>query len=93
MYPENQTVLEGKTTNISCYAFGVAKPALTWKFKDGDLPSVASVRDIQGGSVLLLQNATKNMEGMYKCIATNKGGAATSNATLRVLGSITEMFA
>ena len=89
MYPENQTVLEGKTTNISCYASGVPKPALTWKFKDGDPSSVASVRDIQGGSVLLLQNATKNMEGMYKCIAINTGGAATSNATLRVLGNIT----
>lgn len=86
MSPRNQTVPEGKRTNISCKATGVPKPTLSWIFNDGDLPSVADVNDTEEGSLLQLPNTTKIMEGKYKCTARNKAGAVDSISTLRVLG-------
>jgi len=86
--PRNQTVPEGKTTNISCNATGVPKPTLSWEFNDGDLPLGAIVNDAEEGSLLQLPNTAKGMQGMYKCNAANKASAATSIAIVHVLGNI-----
>ena len=90
--PLDQTIPEGKKSNISCKATGVPKPTLTWEFNDGDLPSGAIVNDTDGGSFLQLPIVAKGMEGTYTCTASNKASEATSSATLRVLGNASLTF-
>ena len=87
MSPVIQTVSEGQASNVSCKATGVPKPKITWKFKDGDLPSGINVSTTDEGSILQTRNTTKGMEGDYKCTATNKADSADSSATVRVLGN------
>ena len=86
VYPRNQTVPEGKTTNISCKATGVPLPKLSWKFHEGELPPTAVIMNTSDWSLLQLPNTTKSMEGRYKCKATNKAGEDNSTSTLHVLG-------
>ncbi|XP_068747392.1 hemicentin-1-like [Montipora capricornis] len=85
VYPRNQTVPEGKTTNISCKDQGVPLPKLSWTFDDGELTPTALIMNTTDGSLLQLPNTTKRMEGRYKCKATNKAGEAYSTSTLHVL--------
>ncbi|XP_068713187.1 fibroblast growth factor receptor 4-like [Montipora foliosa] len=85
VYPRNQTVPEGKTTNISCKATGVPLPKLSWKFDEGELPPTAVIMNTSDGSLLQLPNTTKRMEGTYKCKATNKAGEEHSTSNLHVL--------
>ena len=86
MSPENQTVSEGHTANFTCKAKGIPKPTVDWKFNDGDLPRNAAASCTDEGSLLQLSSTTKYMEGIYKCTATNNVNAASSAATLHVLG-------
>ncbi|XP_078342476.1 fibroblast growth factor receptor 1-A-like [Oculina patagonica] len=82
--PRNTSVPEGYPANITCKARGIPQPKLSWKFNGGDLPSVVSQTNFREGSFLELSNTTKDMEGTYKCIATNKANSATSSAYLHV---------
>ena len=86
MSPRNQTVPEGKTIKFICRATGFPKPAITWTFNDGSLPSLAIVKHTEEGYQLLLPNVTKNMKGTFKCTAENKASKASSTSTLRILG-------
>ena len=89
MSPRNQTLPEGKATNISCKVkSGVPKPALSWSFKDKRLPPVIAVTEMENGSVIHVQNTTKYMVGTYKCTARNKANESTATSTLRVLGML-----
>ncbi|XP_068690815.1 contactin-1-like [Montipora foliosa] len=85
VYPRNQTVPEGKTTNISCKAKGEPRPKLSWKFDEGELPPTAVIKNTSDGSLLQFPNTTKRMEGRYKCKATNEAGEEHSTSTLHVL--------
>ncbi|XP_068759681.1 fibroblast growth factor receptor 1-like [Montipora capricornis] len=85
VYPRNQTVPEGKTTNISCRAKGEPVPKLSWKFDEGEPPSTALIMNTSDGSLLQLPNTTKFMEGMYNCKGTNMAGEEHSTSTLHVL--------
>ena len=84
--PRNESVPEGYPANFSCKATGVPKPTLFWTFNDGDLPSGVNQISLVEGSFLELPNATKEMEGIYKCTAENKANAATSSVYLHVFG-------
>ena len=86
--PTNQTVPEGKASNISCkVTAGALKPTLSWSFKDKRLlPDTVNVTEIENGSVIHMLNTTKSMEGTYTCMANNSAGAANATSTLRVLG-------
>ena len=86
MSPENQTVPEGRTANFTCKAKGIPRPAVDWSFNDGALPKNASASYSDEGSLLQLSSTTKDMEGIYKCTATNKANATSTTATLGVLG-------
>ncbi|XP_068691329.1 vascular endothelial growth factor receptor 1-like isoform X2 [Montipora foliosa] len=83
--PQNQTVVEGQTTNISCKASGVPHPKLSWKFENGELPTGAVITNTSNPSLLLLPKTAKSMEGWYQCIAKNEAGEESSNSTLHVL--------
>ncbi len=84
--PRNQTALKGSAVNFTCKANGLPKPRVWWKFNDGNLSSNAIQHDIQNGSLLLLQNLTKDMGGKYQCVAENIKNVTASTATLTVLG-------
>ncbi|XP_068703720.1 uncharacterized protein [Montipora foliosa] len=83
--PQNQTVVEGQTTNISCKASGVPHPKLSWKFENTELPRDAVIANTSNQSLLQLPKTAKNMEGWYKCIAKNEAGEEYSNSSLHVL--------
>ncbi|XP_015767071.1 PREDICTED: hemicentin-2-like [Acropora digitifera] len=85
VYPRNQTVLEGRTTVMSCTAKGVPHPALSWIFDNRELPSDAAISNFSHTSILQLLKTSKGMEGWYKCKAKNKAGEACSNSSLHVL--------
>ena len=84
--PQNQTVVEGEATNISCKASGVPQPKLSWKFENGELPTDAVIRNTSNQSLIQLAKTAKSMEGWYQCIAKNEAGEESSNSTLHVLG-------
>ena len=86
MSPENKSVPEGHPVNFSCKARGIPVPRLSWNFNDKDLPSGVSETILGDGSLLELSNTSKDMEGTYKCTATNKANASTSSAILHVFG-------
>ena len=86
VYPRNQTVLEGRPTVISCTAKGVPRPALSWTFENGELPSDAAISSLSDQSILHLLKTSKSMQGWYTCKAKNKAGGACSNSSLHVLG-------
>ena len=88
MSPNSQTIPEGQAINISCKASGDPNPEITWKFRDGELPSGINVRTTEAGSLLRMRNTTKRMEGVYKCTATNKADSADATATVQVLGNL-----
>ncbi|XP_068703723.1 vascular endothelial growth factor receptor 1-like [Montipora foliosa] len=83
--PQNQTVVEGQTTNISCRASGVPHPKLSWKFDNRELPWDAVITNTSNQSLLQLPKTAKNMEGWHKCIAKNEAGEEYSNSSLHVL--------
>ena len=84
--PRNQTVPEGKTAKLICKATGMPKPTVTWRFNNGNLPSLAIVNHTEEGYQLVLPNVTKNMQGTFKCTAETKASKASSTSTLRILG-------
>ena len=86
VYPRNQTVLEGRPTTMNCTAKGVPRPALSWTFDNGELPSHAAISNFSDQSILKLLKTSKIMQGWYTCKAKNKVGEARSNSSLHVLG-------
>ena len=86
VYPRNQTVLEGRPTVMNCTGKGAPRPALSWTFENGELPSDAAISSFSDQSILHLLKTSKSMQGWYKCKAKNKAGEACSNSSLLVLG-------
>ena len=71
---------------MSCTAKGVPRPALSWTFENGELPSDAAISSFSDQSILHLLKTSKSMQGWYRCEAKNKAGEACSNSSLHVLG-------
>ncbi len=84
--PRNQYVLEGYPSKFSCKARGIPEPTLSWNYNDGELPHSVNQTNLGEGSFLELPNMTKDMEGTYKCTATNKANTTTASASLHVFG-------
>ena len=82
--PRNQTVLEGRPTEMNCVAKGNPRPALSWTFGNGELPPDAAISDFSDH--LRLFKTSKSMEGWYTCKAENKAGVAFTKSFLHVLG-------
>ena len=77
--PNSVTVLTGETSQLSCRALGT-DIIYQWIKDDISLPDVNS-------RILKITNITESDEGVYKCVAGNKGGMVESDpATVTVYG-------
>ena len=84
--PRSQNVLEDNSINISCEAEGPPQLIITWSVEELEGVEMNST-DLKNG-LLVLQNVKS--KGRYTftviCIASNKGGKTTANATITILG-------
>jgi len=95
----NKTVVEGKNVDINCKAFGRPPPEVTFRKLTVDKPYVMgaqprddrivvknNVDDVSGETIgtLSIINVLTNNDGLYECVAKNKGGIAYKNGHLTV---------
>lgn len=78
--PTNQTVDEGASVFLTCQVSGDPYPSIEWK-KVGD--ELTDNHVITNG-LLQIQEATKEDEGMYVCIAQNKKGVKQATSIVNV---------
>ena len=77
--PNNVTVLTGQSFQLSCKALGT-DIVYQWIKDNISIPDANS-------RILRITNVTESDEGVYKCVASNKGGMVESNpATVTVYG-------
>ena len=77
-HPDNVTVLTGQSVNLTCSATGT-DVVYQW-MRNGIISNNIS-------NVLRINEIKQSDDGIYQCIASNKGGNATSNpAMIKVYG-------
>ncbi|XP_036393870.1 myelin-associated glycoprotein-like isoform X1 [Megalops cyprinoides] len=74
------TVLEGSSVSLHCSTQGNPPPTLTW-LKDGVLVGTITAEEV---SVLELEDLTPQSDGLYRCLAENEHGRASSSLNLTV---------
>ncbi|XP_031789597.1 fasciclin-2 isoform X4 [Nasonia vitripennis] len=95
----NQTIAQGEKTVLSCKAFGKPPPTITFRKHTSEKPFIRGVQpeddrihltndfdDQQGETVgnLTIDHTLRSDDGLYECIANNKGGMAFKNGHLTV---------
>ena len=84
-HPDNVTVLTGQSINLICSATGT-DVVYQW-MRNGVIISD------DNSNVLRINEIKQSDDGIYKCIASNKGGNATSNpAMIKVYGKRLSKF-
>lgn len=78
--PANQTVDEGSSTSLSCQVTGDPYPSIEWSKVGGVLPAKHVINE----GLLVIQEVTKEDEGMYLCVAQNKKGVEQVTAIVNV---------
>ncbi|KAL7302066.1 hypothetical protein TKK_0005299 [Trichogramma kaykai] len=93
----NQTVAEGEQATLACRAFGRPPPSITFRKHTADRPYIMGAQpdddrivlrnqaDEQKGETLgelIIDQTLRSNDGLYECIATNKGGVAIKNGHL-----------
>ncbi|XP_064160765.1 myelin-associated glycoprotein-like isoform X1 [Anguilla rostrata] len=76
----SQTVLEGSSLSLYCSTQGNPPPTLTW-LKDGVLVGTITAEEV---SVLELEDLTPQSDGVYRCLAENEHGRASSSLNVTV---------
>lgn len=79
--PANQTVDEGATVILSCAVTGDPYPSIQWRRVGGSLTDSHVIDE----GLLQIQEATKEDEGMYVCVAQNKKGVQQANGIVNVI--------
>ncbi|XP_051718599.1 myelin-associated glycoprotein isoform X1 [Ctenopharyngodon idella] len=77
---ESLTVIEGTSVALQCISKGNPMPTLTW-LKDGELVGTITAEE---GSVLELHEITPQADGVYRCLAENEHGRASSSLNITV---------
>ncbi|XP_029170812.1 fasciclin-2 isoform X2 [Nylanderia fulva] len=95
----NKTVVEGSNTEIMCKAFGRPPPEIAFRKFTSDSVYVLGVQrqddriimtnkaeDVSGETVgtLSINNALTSDDGLYECVAKNRGGVAYKNGHVTV---------
>lgn len=83
--PQLLPVREGETAELSCFAVGDPKPAITW-FKN-DMPiaegqRIKIIEDEEGRSTLRMEPAKHHDIGFYKVVARNKVGQTVARTRI-----------
>ncbi|KAG7329168.1 hypothetical protein KOW79_007342 [Hemibagrus wyckioides] len=81
----SQDVNSSSTLTLTCLAYGVPPPLITW-YKDKIPITEGQGVTLKDNGVLIIQRVKKEDEGMYECQASNTEGAVTSSAVITVLG-------
>ena len=77
--PNSTTVVIGQSTQLICEARG---SNLTYQWKKDNKPVSRA-----NSNIFKINSVNESDTGMYKCVASNKGGMAESNAaTITVYG-------
>lgn len=87
--PQNRQVTIGSTVELECKATGPPNLVISWQLNGvSNFPAIQEKRwHVEPAqSVTFISDVQKVDEGIYSCIATNKDGSVTSNATVTVLG-------
>ncbi|XP_065644922.1 roundabout homolog 1 isoform X2 [Hydra vulgaris] len=80
--PASTNISAGETFQLNCYSYGAPSPTIQW-YKD-DKPLNTHVVTETGA--LVVKNAQKSDEGLYKCIAENPYGKIESpSATVKFI--------
>ncbi|XP_012986619.1 myelin-associated glycoprotein isoform X2 [Esox lucius] len=74
------TVLEGSSVSLHCSTQGGPAPTLTW-LKNGELVGTITAEQL---SVLELLEITPQDDGLYRCLAENEHGRASSSLNITV---------
>ena len=74
MHPDNVTILTGQSVNLSCRAVGT-NVMYQW-MRNGVIMSD------NNSFILTINEIRQSDDAMYQCIASNKGGNATSNLAM-----------
>ncbi|KAG5850693.1 hypothetical protein ANANG_G00085160 [Anguilla anguilla] len=74
---------------LSCPAFGVPRPQITWYKDQRRLHQGSGIMLAPGGGTLHIERITAEDEGMYTCEATNERGSVESSAYIWVDDSAT----
>lgn len=96
---QNKTVVEGKSVELTCKAFGRPPPEVTFRKFTAEKPYVMGAQpqddriivtnkidDISGETLgtLTIHEALTNNDGLYECMAKNAGNTAHMNGHLTV---------
>lgn len=86
----NRDVKAGDTVYFTIKTTGIPEPEVTW-YKNGELlkedSRVKFIKDSQSGNYsLLINKATVEDKGEYRCVASNMGGTVACQAKLSVEG-------
>ncbi|XP_061104519.1 myelin-associated glycoprotein isoform X1 [Conger conger] len=76
----SQTAVEGSSLSLHCVTQGNPPPTLTW-LKDGVLVGTITAEE---ESVLVLEDLTPQSDGLYRCLAENEHGRASSSLNVTV---------
>ncbi|XP_066515744.1 myelin-associated glycoprotein isoform X2 [Hoplias malabaricus] len=74
------TVQEGSSLALHCSTQGNPAPTLTW-LKDGELVGTITAEEV---SILELLEITPQVDGIYRCLAENEHGRASSSLNITV---------
>ncbi|XP_055948498.1 hemicentin-1-like isoform X2 [Argiope bruennichi] len=80
--PKSQDISVGDTLSLTCEASGYPFPSITWLLNNTQV--TGSVHSAFGRSRLLVENAGKEDEGTYICLAQNAAGERKAAAAVRV---------
>ncbi|KAJ8015680.1 hypothetical protein DPEC_G00028620 [Dallia pectoralis] len=78
----NMDVNSSSTLTMTCQAYGVPSPEITW-YKD-NMPLVEGPGITVKGGTVTIERVKKDDEGVYKCVASNDEGTAGASAVVTV---------
>ncbi|VBB32471.1 unnamed protein product, partial [Acanthocheilonema viteae] len=90
MHKTKVTVLENEHIELGCPISGVPEPDIAWLVNGELLEEGITKRGVilaSDGKSVIIESAQLEHEGMYTCVATNKGGSLDIDVHLAVLGN------
>ncbi|XP_052126084.1 vascular endothelial growth factor receptor 1 [Frankliniella occidentalis] len=80
-----QELTEGQNKALYCYAVGLPPPQITWLKGKNPVTPKDNIEILENGLVLEFKYVTKEDDGEYTCVATNRAGTAKRTITFSLL--------